>query len=122
VERGGSGLLARVRQALGADRFDEVFAAGARLSQREAVAALRNQRSGTGVLSRSRPKVARLAVESAGAARDSTELSAAERASALACSPWIAGGLGDGKLAVDRSTVSDRLNAYGLPRPWHTAR
>jgi predicted ATPase len=34
----------QVRQALGADRFDQVFAAGARLSQREAVAAVRNQR------------------------------------------------------------------------------
>ena len=34
-------LIGQVRQALGADRFDEVRAAGARLSQREAVAAAR---------------------------------------------------------------------------------
>jgi predicted ATPase/class 3 adenylate cyclase len=35
-------LVAQVRQALGADQFDRVFAAGARLTQREAVAAARN--------------------------------------------------------------------------------
>ena len=37
-------LAAQVRQALGEDRFDQVFAAGSRLSQREAVAAAGNQR------------------------------------------------------------------------------
>jgi hypothetical protein len=37
-------LLAQIRQALGADRFEEVFADGARLSQREAVAAVRERR------------------------------------------------------------------------------
>jgi tetratricopeptide (TPR) repeat protein len=37
-------LVARVRQALGADRFEEVFAAGARLTQREAVAAAQSRR------------------------------------------------------------------------------
>ena len=34
-------LVAQVRQALGADRFEEVFAAGAQLTQQEAVAAVR---------------------------------------------------------------------------------
>ena len=37
-------LVAQVRQALGADRFEEVFAAGARLSQQEAVAAVGDRR------------------------------------------------------------------------------
>jgi ATP/maltotriose-dependent transcriptional regulator MalT len=37
-------LVAQVRQALGADRFEEVFAAGARLPQQEAVAAVRDRR------------------------------------------------------------------------------
>jgi hypothetical protein len=32
-------LAAQVRQALGSDRFDQVFAAGARLTQQQAVAA-----------------------------------------------------------------------------------
>jgi hypothetical protein len=40
VRRGGAELVAHVRQALGADRFDQVFAAGTRLSQRQAVAAI----------------------------------------------------------------------------------
>lgn len=39
--RGESDLVTRVRHALGADRFDRVFAAGSELSQREAVAAAR---------------------------------------------------------------------------------
>jgi hypothetical protein len=38
---GDADLVAQVRQALGADRFDQVFAAGTRLTQREAVAAAR---------------------------------------------------------------------------------
>ena len=38
---GEAELVAQVRQALGADRFDQVFATGARLTQREAVAAAR---------------------------------------------------------------------------------
>jgi tetratricopeptide (TPR) repeat protein len=42
VQRGPAELAAQVRQALGADRFDQVFAAGTRLSQREAAAAVRN--------------------------------------------------------------------------------
>jgi ATP/maltotriose-dependent transcriptional regulator MalT len=37
-------LVAQVRQALGADRFEEVVAAGARLTQREAVTAVRDRR------------------------------------------------------------------------------
>jgi hypothetical protein len=37
-------LVAQVRQALGADRFDELYAAGSRLSQQEAVAAVRDRR------------------------------------------------------------------------------
>jgi hypothetical protein len=37
-------LVAQVRQALGADRFDQAFSAGSRLSQREAVAAVRDRR------------------------------------------------------------------------------
>ena len=39
-------LVAQVRQALGAGRFDQVFTAGARLTQREAVAIVRDQRGG----------------------------------------------------------------------------
>jgi tetratricopeptide (TPR) repeat protein len=38
-------VVAQVRQALGAGRFDQVFAAGARLTQREAVAAARDRHS-----------------------------------------------------------------------------
>jgi hypothetical protein len=41
--------VAQLRQALEADHFDEVFAAGARLNQREAVAAVRDRR-GTSTL------------------------------------------------------------------------
>jgi predicted ATPase len=37
-------LVAQIRQALGADRFDELHAAGSRLSQQEAVAAVRGRR------------------------------------------------------------------------------
>jgi hypothetical protein len=40
-------LVAQIREALGADRFEELFAAGARLNRREAVAALRD-RGGAG--------------------------------------------------------------------------
>jgi hypothetical protein len=38
---GEAEVLARVRQALGAERFDQVVATGTRLTQREAVAAAR---------------------------------------------------------------------------------
>jgi len=44
LRRGGAELGAQVRQALGSDRFDQVFTAGARLNQREAVAAVRDWR------------------------------------------------------------------------------
>jgi len=37
-------LTAQLRQALGADQFDQVFAVGSRLNQREAVAAVRDRR------------------------------------------------------------------------------
>jgi len=37
-------LVAQVRQALGADRFDQAFSSGSRLNQREAVAAVRDRR------------------------------------------------------------------------------
>ena len=41
-------LVAQVRQALGADRFGEAYAAGSRLSQQEAVAAVRDRRTDPG--------------------------------------------------------------------------
>jgi hypothetical protein len=44
---GEAELVTQIREALGSDRFEEVFAAGARLSRQEAVAALRD-RGGTG--------------------------------------------------------------------------
>jgi hypothetical protein len=37
-------LVARVRLRLGAGRFDQLFSAGGRLTQREAVAIVRDQR------------------------------------------------------------------------------
>jgi hypothetical protein len=40
-------LVGQIRQALETDRFEEVFAAGARLTQQEAVAAVRDH-SGAG--------------------------------------------------------------------------
>ena len=40
-------LVVQVRQALGADRFDRMFAAGTRLNGQEAVAAVRDQRADT---------------------------------------------------------------------------
>jgi hypothetical protein len=39
-------LLAQIRQALGAGRFDEIFAAGSRLSRQEAVAAVSSDQPG----------------------------------------------------------------------------
>jgi hypothetical protein len=50
-------LVAQVRQRLGASQFDQVSSAGCRLTQREAVAIVRDQRSaGTqDVLSRDAP-------------------------------------------------------------------
>jgi hypothetical protein len=44
LRRGEAEVVAQVRQALGADRFDEAFAAGARLNLGEAVAAVRDRR------------------------------------------------------------------------------
>ena len=41
LRRDEADLVAQVRQALGADRFDQPYAAGSRLSQQEAVAAVR---------------------------------------------------------------------------------
>ena len=38
---GEADLVAQVRQALGAERFDQVFATGTRLTRREAVATAR---------------------------------------------------------------------------------
>jgi tetratricopeptide (TPR) repeat protein len=40
LQRGETELVAKAREVLGADRFGEVFAAGARLNQRQAVAAV----------------------------------------------------------------------------------
>ena len=37
-------LVAQVRQMLGAERFDQAFSAGSRLTQREAIAIVRDQR------------------------------------------------------------------------------
>jgi len=44
LRRGEAELVAQARQAVGADRFDQVYAAGSRLSQHEAVAAVRDRR------------------------------------------------------------------------------
>ncbi len=44
LRRDEAELVAQVRQALGGDQFDESYAAGARLSQQEAVAAVRDRR------------------------------------------------------------------------------
>jgi len=41
LPRGGAALGTEIREALGTDRFDRAFAAGTRLTQREAVAAVR---------------------------------------------------------------------------------
>jgi len=47
LRQGEAELVTQARQALGAGRSDQVFAAGARLTQREAVAAARNQHAST---------------------------------------------------------------------------
>jgi len=44
AQRGLAEPVAQVREALGAERFDQVFVAGVRLNQRDAVAAVRDQR------------------------------------------------------------------------------
>jgi predicted ATPase len=43
-QQGEAQMVAQIRQALETDRFDEAFAAGARLNRREAVAAVRDRR------------------------------------------------------------------------------
>jgi hypothetical protein len=43
LRRGEAELAAEIRQALGDDRFGQAFATGARLSQQQAVAAIRDQ-------------------------------------------------------------------------------
>ena len=45
LRRGEAELVAQIREALGADRFGQLSAAGARLTQQEAVAAARNRRA-----------------------------------------------------------------------------
>ena len=47
--------MTEVRKALGTDRFDEAFATGARLNQREAVAAAQGRRGETGSLESGSP-------------------------------------------------------------------
>lgn len=47
LRRGEAELAAQIRQTLGADRFDHVYAAGSRLNQREAVAAIQDPRPST---------------------------------------------------------------------------
>jgi ATP/maltotriose-dependent transcriptional regulator MalT len=44
LRRGEAELIAQVRQTLEPDRFDQVFAAGSRLSQQQAVADVRDRR------------------------------------------------------------------------------
>jgi predicted ATPase len=44
LRRGEAELIAQVRQTLGPDRFDQVFAAGSRLSQQQAVVGVRDRR------------------------------------------------------------------------------
>ena len=43
LRHGEAELVAQIRQALDAHRFDQAFSAGTRLSQREAVAAVRDR-------------------------------------------------------------------------------
>jgi long-subunit acyl-CoA synthetase (AMP-forming) len=45
--RAEAALVDQIRQALGVDRFDQAFAAGARLSQREAVAVVHDRLGGS---------------------------------------------------------------------------
>jgi len=48
---GEAQLVAQIRQALGADRFDRGFAAGVRLNRRQAIAAVRDPRTTTAAAS-----------------------------------------------------------------------
>jgi hypothetical protein len=43
LRRGEAKLVTQIRQAVGADRFDQLYAAGSRLNQRQAVAAVRDR-------------------------------------------------------------------------------
>ena len=45
LRRDEAELVAQIREALGPDRFDEPYATGSRLSQQEAVAAVRDRRT-----------------------------------------------------------------------------
>jgi hypothetical protein len=45
---GGAKLVAQIREALGAERFDQNFAAGARLNRQQAIAAVHDLH-GTGI-------------------------------------------------------------------------
>ena len=45
LRRGEAELVTQVRQALDADQFDQLYATGSRLSQQEAVAAVRDRRA-----------------------------------------------------------------------------
>jgi predicted ATPase/class 3 adenylate cyclase len=51
LRQGEAELVGQVRQALRADRFEELFAAGARLTQQEAVAAVRDRRGASAAAS-----------------------------------------------------------------------
>ena len=44
-QQGEAQMVAQIRQALGADRFDQEFAAGVRLNRQQAIAAVRDPRS-----------------------------------------------------------------------------
>jgi ATP/maltotriose-dependent transcriptional regulator MalT len=44
-QQGEAQMVAQIRQALGADRFDQDFAAGVRLNRQQAIAAVRDPRS-----------------------------------------------------------------------------
>jgi len=44
LRRGEAEVVAQVRRALGADRFDQIYATGSQLSQQDAVAAVRDRR------------------------------------------------------------------------------
>jgi hypothetical protein len=46
LRRGEADLIAQIRQVLDANQFEQAFSAGTRLSQREAVAVIRDQQRG----------------------------------------------------------------------------
>jgi predicted ATPase len=65
LRRGEAELVAQVRQTLGAARFGEVFAAGTRLSQREAVSAVRDPNGTSARSSRLQPRASTISPGSA---------------------------------------------------------